>query len=444
MNPDYLKLADAIADDIASGRLEPSARLPTQRAFAYEKGIAVSTAARVYGELMRRGLVTGEVGRGTFVARQRATPLEPERIDGRIELERNFPVLPGQAAAIAKSLAGLFQPAGLDAALRPVTARQLALAADTAASFLKKGPWAPAPESFTFTGSGRQSIAAAISALVPVGGRLGVEAITYPMVKTIAARLGVMLVPLAVDDEGIEAEALARAHKTTPLTAIYMQPYLQNPLGVCMSPARRQSILRFATEQGLTIIEDHVYGFLTDDPPLAAWAPERCIVIDSLAKRVAPGVALGFLSAAPSLRERFAATVRGGTWQASTFGIAAGTQLMADGTAAALTEAKREDAAARQRLAREILGGFEMKTDPRSYHLWLLLPDAWRSETLVAAAGRRNITLTPSSAFAVMPGYAPDAVRLALSTPPLDVLRNALTAIACLLRSSPDEAESTE
>ncbi|MBZ9641122.1 GntR family transcriptional regulator, partial [Streptomyces sp. PSKA30] len=71
---DYVRLADRIADDIAAGRLRPGQRLPPQRAFARRRGIAPSTAGRVYGELVRRGLVVGEVGRGTFV---RAAPPAP-------------------------------------------------------------------------------------------------------------------------------------------------------------------------------------------------------------------------------------------------------------------------------------------------------------------------------------------------------------------------------
>ncbi len=65
---EYLRLADAVAAEIASGGLKPGDRLPPQRSFAYERKIAVSTASRVYTELLRRGLVVGEVGRGTFIS----------------------------------------------------------------------------------------------------------------------------------------------------------------------------------------------------------------------------------------------------------------------------------------------------------------------------------------------------------------------------------------
>src|SRR6202022_1146008 len=109
---EYLKLADTVAAEIASGGLKPGDRLPPQRSFAYERKIAVSTASRVYTELLRRGLVVGEVGRGTFVSgnarRGVAAPSEPRGI--RIDFEFNYPILPDQAALIAKSLDGLGKP----------------------------------------------------------------------------------------------------------------------------------------------------------------------------------------------------------------------------------------------------------------------------------------------------------------------------------------------
>src|SRR5437899_11076734 len=106
---DDLRLADTVATEIANGGLKPGDRLPPERSFSYERKIAVSTASRVYTELLRRGLVVGEVGRGTFIsgeARRGITaPAEPR--GARIDLEFNYPVMPTQAAMIAKSLEGL-------------------------------------------------------------------------------------------------------------------------------------------------------------------------------------------------------------------------------------------------------------------------------------------------------------------------------------------------
>jgi len=442
----YLKLADAVAADIADGRLAPGDRLPPQRDFAYDRKIAASTASRVYAELLRRGLVVGEVGRGTFVAGDaRATGAmlcEPRGI--RIDLEFNYPLLPTQSALIAKSLSGLDQPAALDIALRQATSIGTPTLRAIACEYLSRGGWTPAPDQLVFAGNGRQCIAAALAAIVPAGGRCGVEALTYPFIKVIAAQMGISLVPLAMDEGGVRPDAVRRAHHEAHLSAIYVQPAVHNPLGVTMNQARRPDLLGVATDLDLPVIEDNVYGFLDDAPPLAALAPERCIVIDSLSKKVAPGLTLGFIVAPPRLRENVMAAVRSGGWTASGFALAAAQRMMADGTAAELAKLKRRDARARQKLAADHLSAFEIHANEKCYHLWLTLPPHWRSQTFVAAAARRDIALTPSTTFAATPGHAPNAVRLALGAPTMDQLDVALRTLAALLHSREDESDSTE
>src|SRR6266581_7160323 len=147
MTASYTALVDVVAAEIAAGRLKAGERLPPQRQFAYEKGIAASTAARVYAELLRRGLVVGEVGRGTFVAGQAPLPpLRLEPFDGRIDLEFNFPTLPDQAALIGKSLSSWQRPEMLATALAPVTQRRLAEAGRVSANFYATDRWRPRPE----------------------------------------------------------------------------------------------------------------------------------------------------------------------------------------------------------------------------------------------------------------------------------------------------------
>ena len=69
----------------------------------------------------------------------------------------------------------------------------------------------------------------------------------------------------------------------------------------------------------------------------------------------------------------------------------------------------------RQVVARETLESFAIGGDDRAYHLWLPLPDHWRSEAFAAAALRQGLAVAPGSAFAVQPGHAPNGVRLALA-----------------------------
>jgi DNA-binding transcriptional MocR family regulator len=443
---DYLKLADTIAAEIAAGALKPGDRLPPQRSFAYERNIAASTAGRVYAELLRRGLVVGEVGRGTFISgeakRGVAAPSEPRGI--RIDLEFNYPMLPDQTALIAKSLDGLEKPAALDVALRQATSVGTAAVRGVAAAYLSQGAWSTSPDQLVFTANGRQSIAAALATVVPTGGRCGVEALTYPFIKGIAARLGISLVPLAMDEGGVRPDSVQKAHREANLSAIYIQPVIQNPLGMTMSATRRTDLLRMVEKLNLPVIEDNVYGFLDDEPPLAALAPETCIVIDSLSKKVAPGLTLGFVVPPRRLRESVMVSVRSGGWTASGFAFAAAQRMMGDGTVAELTRLKRLDARARQKLAVDRLSGFEVQTNGKCYHLWLTLPAHWRSQTFVAAAAKRDIALTPSTTFAVTSGHAPNAVRLALAAPTMDQLDIGLRTVAAMLNAREDDFDSTE
>ncbi|MFE2161213.1 PLP-dependent aminotransferase family protein [Streptomyces lydicus] len=436
---DYRAIAEGVAADIAAGRLRPGDRLPPLRRFARDRRIASSTAARVYRELGRRGLTVGEVGRGTFV-RAAAPTVEPalaEPGEAAVDLEINFPVLPEQPALLAKSLEPLLRPDALAGALRAVGAAGTAAARQAAAAHLARGGWAPDPGRLLFAGNGRQALAAALAALVPAGERLGVEALTYPVVKGIAARLGVTLVPLAMDEHGLTPGALRAA---APLRAVYLQPTLHNPLGHTMPDSRRAELADVLAELDLYAIEDAIYGFLRDDlPPFAAHAPERTFVVDSLSKRLAPGLSLGFLTVPAGRTQDAAAALRSGTWTASRFALEAATRWMADGTAAAVEEAKRGDAAARQRLVAERLAGFRVRADPHAYHCWWELPEPWRADTFVAAAARRGIAVTPAGAFAVGTGHAPNAVRLALASPSHGALAEALGVLGELAHGSPED-----
>ena len=437
----FREIADELTSDITEGRIKAGDRLATQRNFAAERRIALSTASRVYGELSRRGLTTGEVGRGTFVRSLLPVTVMSQFGNATVDLEYNFPNLPSQAALLTTALEDLINPMTLSRALLPVNAASTAKTRDIASVFLTRKNWKPDPGCILFAGNGRQAIAAALSASVRVGERIGVEWMTYPAVKGMIRQLGLVPVPIAMDCEGLRPDALAEVHRATSLRAIYVQPNLQNPLGATLSEERREEIGTIARRLNLTIVEDAVYSFLLDQQllPIAAFAPERTIFIESLSKRASPGLTLGFLVAPQGpVLECIASNITLGAWTPAGFALEAGSRWLTDGSISSLEAGKRKDAIDRQGIATECLSGISLIRDPRSYHLWLELPDGWRAETFVSAAARRGIAVTPAATFAVTPGHAPNAVRLALASPPLAVLSQALGTLAYLLRGMPD------
>ncbi|RFU40443.1 aminotransferase class I/II-fold pyridoxal phosphate-dependent enzyme, partial [Actinomadura logoneensis] len=298
------------------------------------------------------------------------------------------------------------------------------------------------PDAVLFAANGRQAVAGAVAALVPPGGRLGVEPLTYPVVKGLLARLGVRAVPIASDGDGPRPDALAEAHRRAPLGAVYLQPALHNPTGLTVPPGRRGALAGTLAELGVPLVEDRVWSFLADTSPLADLLPESAIVVDSLSKRVSPGLTTGFLAVPRALRGRVAETLRAGAWAPTGYALEAATEWLADGTVAALAEAKRRDAAARRSLALERLEGFTVSAAPRSYFCWWELPAPWRAEAFAGAAARLGVTVTPGAVFATAPDATPAAVRLGLASPSHAGLARSLDLLADLARRGPDAPEA--
>ena len=182
------------------------------------------------------------------------------------------------------------------------------------------------------------------------------------MVKGIAARLGIRLVPVAVDDRGMRPDAL---RATGSLAAVYLQTTLHNPLGITMDDDRRHALADVLAERDLIALEDQVNGYLDESqPPLAGVAPERTVLVDSLSKRLSAGLSVGFAVAPVPWTDRVAAAVRSGGWTPSGFALAAAAQWVEDGTAEQVQRAKRADAAERRRLVAEAAGRVHSAREP--------------------------------------------------------------------------------
>src|SRR5260370_33604355 len=107
--PRYLAIADAIAQDIRSGRLGASDRLPPQRKLAQRLDIDFTTVARGYVEARKRGLIESKVGQGTFV-REKPRPRrsqQPLPAPRPVDLSMNLPPEPDDPELIERMQAGV-------------------------------------------------------------------------------------------------------------------------------------------------------------------------------------------------------------------------------------------------------------------------------------------------------------------------------------------------
>ena len=295
--PIYQAIADSIGAEIEAGRLKPGSRLPTQRVLARQLGVTLTTVTRAYVEAQRRGLLSGEVGRGTFV-RPSALDIEtPEQ--GVLDLAVNslmpLPYMEELADRLASSIPR-------SAGARVFGYQHHAGARHNRAAGSAWIGWAglEAPiDRIVVTGGGQHAILLSLMTLTKPGDEVLVEEFTYPGMGDLAAHLHLRLRTVALDAEGIVPESLDEACRSGKPAALYCIPSFQNPTAAFMSQKRRERIAHVALEHRLTIIEDDVFGFLAPDArPLSSLLPEeQFFYITSTSKSLAPGMRIGYLLA---------------------------------------------------------------------------------------------------------------------------------------------------
>lgn len=416
--PRYLAIADALARDLGNGRLSPGMRLPTHRDLADTLGVTVGTVTRAYAEAARRGLISGEVGRGTF-ARAPDIPSSPPRSDGAlIDLSPNHPPAPDLEVqrALADTLRAVAGVAHLQTLLSYPPEGGLPSHRAAGAEWIARAGVPADPADVLVTNGIQHAMTAVLAALVQPGDVLLTESLTYGGLKALAGLLHFRLQGLALDEHGLRPDAFEAACRSGAAKVLYCVPTLHNPTTSVMPLARRHEIVAIARHHGVTLIEDDVHGLLLPDapPPLAALAPEQTHYLTGTAKCLAPGLRIGFVRAPSARVARIAASIRTTTWMAAPLMAEVIATWVRDGTAARVVAARRIEAIARQALAGRLLARWTVQTQDHAHHLWLHLPEPWRSDTFADEAGRRGVRVTPASAFLVGRGNAPAAVRVCL------------------------------
>lgn len=430
----YKTLVDTFAEAIRSGQLLPGTRLPTHRQLAAEHGLALVTASRVYSELETMGLVSGETGRGTFV---REIALPPGQGSGQmtvaagvLDLNFNYPSLPGQAGLLRTALRQLALSGDLEALLRyqPHAGRVHERAA-VARHLLNRGLTVPAEQVLVVSGA-QHGLAVSMMTLLKPGDVVAVDALTYSGFKVLAETLHLELVAIPVTGSGPDLDHLHRLCGQRPVRAVYSMPTLHNPLGWVMSLAQRERLVAIARQHKLMIIEDGAYAFLAEEapPPLATLAPERTVYIGGLSKSVATGLRVGFIAAPMAWVSGLERTIMATTWNVPGVMSAIAVGWLEDGTVAQLEAQKRADAQARQALAAQVLTGVKTISHPSSYFLWLPLAEDARADQVAMTLQRAGISVSTAEPFAVS-AQVPHALRLALGSVPMAALREALVKV---------------
>lgn len=295
------------------------------------------------------------------------------------------------------------------------------------------------PERIIVTNGTQNALFIALAVAVGRGGLVLTETLSYYGFRRLAEFLGADVAAVPMDADGARPDAFEAICRERRPKALFLSPTLHNPTTIVMSRERRLALAAAARQHGVAIIEDDVYGMLPSEapPPIAALAPDVTWHCTGLAKCVAPGLRLGYL-VAPSSSEAaraFAPFQTTSTWFVSPLSAAIAEHWVEDGTAARLLGAVREEAAARQIMAADLLSETTYTAKPEALHLWLDLPPAWTQRGFVEAAAAAGVALRTGDMFALEPETAPNAIRVVVGSPETrPALAGALGTIAALVR----------
>lgn len=441
--PIYQRIVDALADDIAAGRLHHGRQLPTHRALATALGVDLTTVTRAYSEARAQDLIEARVGRGTFV-KAGAASVRRQTSAPDIDLSMNLPPQPPEADLdnrMAAALSAIRGQAGFPAYLSYQQPGGSAAERNVAAEWLQSRiPGIGLASDRLLIAPGTQTaLLALLLALTTPGDTILTSALTYPGMRAAAAEARVRLVGVAMDEEGLDPTALEEACATHRARLIFLMPTMHNPTTATMSAARRASIAEIIDKHALTLIEDDPYIFLVNRvTPISAMIPSRSYFAASLSKAIAPGLRTSLLVVPDrEAAARMTSALRAAVQMSAPLMTAIAVRWMIDGSANAIIAAIAAESAARQKLAREVLGTNVYAAHPSGLHIWLPIPSDRSSFQVASSLQRRSLAVVTSDAFAIAPD-APNGIRVALGaarnraelTRALEILRDTLTSSA--------------
>ncbi len=414
----YLQLAEAIAEGVADGTLGLGDRLPPQRRLAERLGIDFTTVSRGYAEARRRGLIHSHVGRGTFVARSAQEAEQPElQRQSYTDLTMNLPPEPQDPELIGRMKDGLRTvSANLIDLLRYQSATGGQMDKEAASTWLSLRGLVPSLDRIAVTPGAHPTMLAILTGLARPGDVVLCEAVTYAGLRGIAGRLGLRLVGLPGDAEGIDPDALTDAIARQSPKALYLNPTLQNPTTRTISLARRERIAEIITAHKLPLIEDDAYGFIPPNPPapLASFAPDLVWHIGGLAKCIGAGLRLAYTVAPNSHAARdLAHQLKLISVMPSPPMMALATRWITDGTADRIRRFVREETVARQAIAAQVLAKSTYESLPHAFNVWLKLPPGHSRAEVIGRMAGTGVGIMPSDAFTVT-GEPSECLRVCL------------------------------
>lgn len=337
--PIYMQIIQALIRDIERGRLTSGTYLPSSRELAKVLGVNRKTVVLAYEDLIAQGWLDSAGTRGTMVAASLPDPVN--RHQGEAEATMSSAVIDYRFASPPERPIAVPQGPGLkvdegapDGRLFPVEllARAYRLAAmrisqdngfqyrdpcgspalrEAIAAMLRSQRGLPvSAENICITRGSQNGIFLAGQVLIGRGDSVIVEKLTYEPAVAAFRAMGANIVPVGLDEDGIDIDAVEHACRRNAVRAVFVTPHHQFPTTVSLRPERRLRLLDLARQFGFAIIEDdydHEFHFESQPLlPLAAYGPGHVLYVGSMSKLLLPALRIGYIAAPPTVIEAIA------------------------------------------------------------------------------------------------------------------------------------------
>lgn len=427
--PRYKRIAQALEQEIHQGRLSEGTKLQPHRIMGDALGVTSGTVSKAYAELEKVGLVRSRVGDGTYVCgptslKQRDHGFRNFSVpDPVIDLSRNTHISMADISYTADTLQDMINaPQTLKTLLEYTPETGLLQHRQAGLEWFKYSLATGDEQQVICTNGAQHALLCILLACVKPGDTVVTELLSYPGLIELARNLGIRLMGLDMDEEGLSVEGLENICQHHNITAVYCTPTLQNPTTRTMSATRRQALADVCRQYNVLIIEDDVHGALVSDrpPALQSYAPERTLLFTSLSKVLSGGVRVGYILAPASLLSRLTSVMRSSCWMATPLTHELASRWILEGVAVRVRERQRQEIQRRKAMVAPLLEGLTFHSQPDCPHFWIDVPQAWRATEIEQQLAAQQVLVKSSEAFAVGRQAIPQCIRASISVAETD------------------------
>jgi 2-aminoadipate transaminase len=439
--PLYRQLQRHLRTRILTGALAPGQRLPATRELAQDLGVNRATVSSAYALLEEEGLIQGHVGRGSFVAENRAEPTENKAygVDwnavGTREPETSGFPLPSRPAlvstaaseisfATSRPLTGLFPIEEFRECCQEVLGEEVAQTVLQLGSPLGYAPLRQflmetaeqrgigrSNDDILITNGCQQAIDLIARVLLRDGESVAVEEPLYPGLKASLQQAGARLVGVPVGEQGIDPVEFERILQVERPRFAAISPNFQNPTGATLPREAREQILAAAQRYGVVLVENDLYGDLRyrgeSLPAIKAIDPQGdTVLLGSFSKVAFPGLRVGWVIGPRPLIRRLALVKQATDLHTDQLSQAVLLRFAESGRLARHLE--RVLQAGLEQLEVTVAGcrrylpaGSQWTVPDGGLNLWVRLPEPLNAQALLSAAQMRGVSYLPARFFSV-------------------------------------------